>query len=246
MKWRLGGRVSRISAIASPNSWPYTMATGSESCTWYRISSGCRRALIGTTHKPALKDASIVSRNCRQFHWRMATRSPFCNPSDFSASANACTRSSSSAYVARDFPHATASRSGTCSAARVRYVPMFNAAVFDMRRQSTRKKLEMTHTSNTVCHTMTCVGSRVWVVPGRAPIPAIQWSRRIRMAGERRGSKMIANTAEVNEAATRMTYLRIYVDADGATHFDDHRVAMTAGVYVPGIPLVDSAAPLSV
>ena len=57
---------------------------------------------------------------------------------------------------------------------------------------------------------------------------------------------MIAKTAEVNEAATRMTYSRIDLDADGATHFHDHGVAMTAGVYVPGIPLVDSAAPLSV
>jgi len=57
---------------------------------------------------------------------------------------------------------------------------------------------------------------------------------------------MIAKTAEVNEAATRMTYSRIDVDADGATHFHERGVAMTAGVYIPGIPLVDSAAPLSV
>src|SRR5215472_12878493 len=54
----------------------------------------------------------------------------------------------------------------------------------DVQRRSVRhatpvyaQKLQITHTSNTVCHTMTCVGSRVWLVPRRAPIPALQWSR---------------------------------------------------------------------
>jgi quercetin dioxygenase-like cupin family protein len=57
---------------------------------------------------------------------------------------------------------------------------------------------------------------------------------------------MIDQAANINQGVTRMTYARICVDVDGGTHFHDYGVAMTAGVYVPGIPLVDSAAPLSV
>lgn len=55
---------------------------------------------------------------------------------------------------------------------------------------------------------------------------------------------MIGASAEANQAVTRMTYSRVSVDTDGATHFQDSPVVMVAGVYVPGIPLVDSAPPL--
>ena len=55
---------------------------------------------------------------------------------------------------------------------------------------------------------------------------------------------MIEQAAAVNHAATRVTYVRVCIDTDGATHFLESAVRMTAGVYVPGIPLVDSASPL--
>jgi hypothetical protein len=38
-----------------------------------------------------------------------------------------------------------------------------------------------------------------------------------------------------------MAYTRIYSSADGGSHFQDELLPMTPGVYVPGIPLVDSA-----
>jgi hypothetical protein len=57
---------------------------------------------------------------------------------------------------------------------------------------------------------------------------------------------MMAQAATSTEALTRITYAHVRVDSDGATHFQDSAVALTAGVYVPGIPLVDSAAPLPV
>jgi quercetin dioxygenase-like cupin family protein len=65
------------------------------------------------------------------------------------------------------------------------------------------------------------------------------------LGDRRRGLNMIEQ-ASVNQAATRLTYPQICVDSDGATHFRESAVGMTAGVYVPGIPLVDSAAPLPV
>ena len=52
--------------------------------------------------------------------------------------------------------------------------------------------------------------------------------------------------ASVNQATARLTYAQICVDSDGATHFRESAVGMTPGVYVPGIPLVDSASPLPV
>jgi len=61
----------------------------------------------------------------------------------------------------------------------------------------------------------------------------------------RRGSTMIEQ-ASVNQATARLTYAQICVDSDGATHFRESAVGMTPGVYVPGIPLVDSASPLPV
>jgi quercetin dioxygenase-like cupin family protein len=57
---------------------------------------------------------------------------------------------------------------------------------------------------------------------------------------------MIELAAPVNQGAIRLSYSHICSDADGATHFRESAVGMTAGVYVPGIPLVDSAAPLPV
>jgi len=41
----------------------------------------------------------------------------------------------------------------------------------------------------------------------------------------------------------RMGYTRVYSSPDGGSHFRDEALEMTPGVYVPGIPLVDSAEP---
>ncbi len=57
---------------------------------------------------------------------------------------------------------------------------------------------------------------------------------------------MVEQPLEVDEATTRLTYARVCVDADGATHFHESAVGMTPMEYVPGIPLVDSASPLHV
>jgi len=54
---------------------------------------------------------------------------------------------------------------------------------------------------------------------------------------------MIKQLSDVKEA-TRLTYARVFVGSDGVTHFEDSPIRMTPGVYVPGIPLVDSASPL--
>jgi hypothetical protein len=57
---------------------------------------------------------------------------------------------------------------------------------------------------------------------------------------------MSEQASEATRSTIRLTYSRLYVGADRATHFEDRAVAMAAGVYVPGIPLVDSASPLPV
>jgi hypothetical protein len=45
------------------------------------------------------------------------------------------------------------------------------------------------------------------------------------------------------DAAVRLTYPRVYASPDGETHFQDVAVPMAPAVYLPGIPLVDVAAP---
>ena len=54
---------------------------------------------------------------------------------------------------------------------------------------------------------------------------------------------MIEQLAQANEATLRLTYARVYAGTDGVTHFQDSPIRMKPGVYVPGIPLVDSAPP---
>ena len=44
----------------------------------------------------------------------------------------------------------------------------------------------------------------------------------------------------LNASSFRMGYTRVYSSSDGVSHFSDEAVAMEPGVYVQGIPLVDS------
>ncbi len=47
-------------------------------------------------------------------------------------------------------------------------------------------------------------------------------------------------------AGLRFEYPRVYASGDGESHFENVTVEMTPGVYVPGIPLVDSTRPQAV
>jgi len=57
---------------------------------------------------------------------------------------------------------------------------------------------------------------------------------------------MIEQRQDLREPTIRLTYARVYVGPDGATHFQDSAIGMIPIEYVPGIPLVDSASPLAV
>ena len=54
---------------------------------------------------------------------------------------------------------------------------------------------------------------------------------------------MIDGDPHATDAAVRLTYPRVYASPDGETHFQDVAVPMAPAVFVPGIPLVDVAAP---
>jgi quercetin dioxygenase-like cupin family protein len=53
---------------------------------------------------------------------------------------------------------------------------------------------------------------------------------------------MISN----GDAGLSFEYPRVYASGDGESHFETVTVEMASGVYVPGIPLVDSTRPQAV
>ena len=54
---------------------------------------------------------------------------------------------------------------------------------------------------------------------------------------------MIDDNQDAINAAVGLTYPRVHASPDGETHFQDLAVSMVPVVFVPGIPLVDVAAP---